>query len=99
MEMLELEPYRPHTAETEREEIEERTQTIRRELLAALRGGQPPMRNGDKDGSAVVGIPHSGRLYDRLTEWAMADEALKVQLFRFIDVLPSLRSSERSEER
>ncbi|MCA1596739.1 MAG: proline dehydrogenase family protein, partial [Chloroflexi bacterium] len=30
----------------------------------------------------------------RIMEWAMADEALKVQLFRFIDVLPTLRSSD-----
>src|SRR5205807_8250383 len=37
--------------------------------------------------------PRSAGLYDRLTEWAMSDEALKVQLFRFIDVLPSLRSA------
>ena len=29
---------------------------------------------------------------DRLMEWTMSDEAVKVQLFRFIDVLPLLRS-------
>ena len=29
---------------------------------------------------------------DRLMEWSMADEAVKVQLFRFIDALPLLRS-------
>ena len=29
---------------------------------------------------------------DRLMEWTMSDEAIKVQLFRFIDVLPLLRS-------
>src|SRR5262249_19350549 len=29
---------------------------------------------------------------ERLMEWTMGDEALKVQLFRFIDVLPLLRS-------
>src|SRR5262249_44375338 len=31
-------------------------------------------------------------LDDRLMEWTMADSAVKVQLFRFIDVLPLLRS-------
>src|SRR5437868_5269304 len=30
---------------------------------------------------------------ERLMEWTMADEAVKVQLFRFIDVLPMLRES------
>ena len=29
---------------------------------------------------------------DRLMEWAMGDEALKVQAFRFVDVLPTLRT-------
>src|SRR5271167_4970982 len=29
---------------------------------------------------------------DRLMEWSMADEALKVQLFRFIDALPLLKT-------
>src|SRR5262249_46378487 len=28
---------------------------------------------------------------DRLMEWSMNDEAVKVQLFRFVDVLPMLR--------
>ena len=31
---------------------------------------------------------------ERLMDWAMGDEALKVQLFRFVDVLPMLRTSE-----
>jgi RHH-type proline utilization regulon transcriptional repressor/proline dehydrogenase/delta 1-pyrroline-5-carboxylate dehydrogenase len=29
---------------------------------------------------------------DRLMEWSMGDEAIKVQLFRFVDVLPLLRT-------
>src|SRR5438132_6966621 len=29
---------------------------------------------------------------ERLMAWTMSDEALKVQLFRFVDVLPLLRS-------
>jgi RHH-type proline utilization regulon transcriptional repressor/proline dehydrogenase/delta 1-pyrroline-5-carboxylate dehydrogenase len=31
-------------------------------------------------------------LDERLMEWSMGDEALKLQLFRFVDVLPQLRS-------
>src|ERR1700747_3606709 len=31
---------------------------------------------------------------DRMMEWTMGDEAVKVQLFRFIDVLPLLDGSE-----
>lgn len=33
-------------------------------------------------------------LDDRLMEWSMGDPAVKVQLFRFIDALPNLRSTE-----
>jgi RHH-type transcriptional regulator, proline utilization regulon repressor / proline dehydrogenase / delta 1-pyrroline-5-carboxylate dehydrogenase len=33
-------------------------------------------------------------LDDRLMEWTMADEAVKLQLFRFIDVLPQLRDAQ-----
>lgn len=32
-------------------------------------------------------------VYARLMDWAMRDEAFKVQLFRFVDVLPSLHSN------
>jgi RHH-type transcriptional regulator, proline utilization regulon repressor / proline dehydrogenase / delta 1-pyrroline-5-carboxylate dehydrogenase len=32
-------------------------------------------------------------LYGALMDWAMKDEKFKIQLFRFIDVLPTLRSS------
>ena len=31
---------------------------------------------------------------DRMMAWAMSDEALKVQMFRFVDVLPMLNTSE-----
>src|SRR5262249_48728062 len=31
---------------------------------------------------------------ERMMSWTMADEAVKVQLFRFIDVLPMLHRSE-----
>jgi RHH-type proline utilization regulon transcriptional repressor/proline dehydrogenase/delta 1-pyrroline-5-carboxylate dehydrogenase len=33
-------------------------------------------------------------LDDRLMEWSMGDETIKLQLFRFVDVLPLLRSPE-----
>jgi len=33
-------------------------------------------------------------LDDRIMNWAMADESVKVQLFRFVDVLPMLRDHE-----
>ena len=30
---------------------------------------------------------------DHILEWAMQDESVKVQMFRFVDVLPMLKSS------
>ena len=33
-------------------------------------------------------------LLDHILEWAMADESVKVQMFRFVDVLPMLRTHE-----
>ena len=39
-------------------------------------------------------LPFSPSWWDeRLLSWTMGDEAIKVQLFRFIDVLPLLHSS------
>src|SRR5438093_3840236 len=50
-----------------------------REIFARLGGGRP--------------VPFGPAWWDeRLMEWTMGDEAVKVQLFRFIDVLPLLRS-------
>src|SRR5438128_3271953 len=77
--MLEIEPRSLPSPKRQRDGIEESTQAIGRELLAALRAEERGARVG---------------FYDRLAEWAMRDEALKVQLFRFIDALPSLRSAE-----
>ncbi|MBI3947728.1 MAG: proline dehydrogenase family protein, partial [Armatimonadetes bacterium] len=61
-------------------EAEEATRARGHALLAVLRaaGGETLRRD------AVT---------DRVTRWAMGDEALKTQLFRFIDVLPALRAS------
>src|SRR5271156_1873213 len=42
------------------------------------------------------GLVFSPRWFDeRMMEWSMADEAVKVQLFRFIDVLPLLTTPEQ----
>jgi len=44
---------------------------------------------------------HRGRLFssrfwsDQLMDWAMKDPALKVQMFRFVDVFPMLRTSQQ----
>ncbi len=43
-------------------------------------------------GGAVPSLFDRGRWKGRLMEWAMKDEASKIQLFRLIDVLPGLKS-------
>lgn len=50
--------------------------------LFALMDKQPPPALFSKKGA-----------YARLMEWSMKDPAFKTQLFRFVDVLPSLQSS------
>lgn len=52
------------------------------EKLFALMEQQPPAALFSKKGA-----------YARLMEWSMKDPAFKTQLFRFVDVLPSLHSS------
>ncbi|HYC71850.1 MAG TPA: L-glutamate gamma-semialdehyde dehydrogenase [Opitutaceae bacterium] len=52
------------------------------ERLFALMDQQPPPALFSKKGA-----------YARLMEWSMQDPAFKTQLFRFVDVLPSLDSS------
>ena len=64
-----------------REAIEARTQELGRELFAAL----------PREASHIW----QRRWWDdRLLAWSMRDERLKVQLFRFVDVLPMLTTSE-----
>lgn len=58
--------------------LETRIQEIGRDLLGELR---------QKNKSSL-----SGWLNDRLIAWTMADEALKVELFRFVDTLPALQT-------
>lgn len=52
------------------------------EQLFALMDQQPPPALFSKKGA-----------YARLMEWSMKDQVFKTQLFRFVDVLPSLNSS------
>jgi RHH-type proline utilization regulon transcriptional repressor/proline dehydrogenase/delta 1-pyrroline-5-carboxylate dehydrogenase len=64
---------------TSRPEVEERTRRYGREVFGRL----------DRPGPA----PFSPSWWDdRLMEWSMADESLKLQLFRFVDVLPLLHT-------
>ena len=65
--------------------IEVLTQTIGRELFASLADTQSHV--------------WQRRWWDdRLMAWSMKDEQLKVQLFRFVDVLPMLRSADSVTE-
>jgi RHH-type transcriptional regulator, proline utilization regulon repressor / proline dehydrogenase / delta 1-pyrroline-5-carboxylate dehydrogenase len=61
--------------------IEALTQSIGHELFASLEHSQPPV--------------WQRRWWDdRLLAWSMRDEQLKVQLFRFVDVLPMLKTAD-----
>jgi RHH-type transcriptional regulator, proline utilization regulon repressor / proline dehydrogenase / delta 1-pyrroline-5-carboxylate dehydrogenase len=59
-------------------EIEQRGRQIFA-LIDKFQGNTPVFRRND--------------FYSRLMEWSMKDEAFKTQLFRFVDVLPTLSSS------
>ena len=58
--------------------VEQRTREIGEELFGRLTHRSPS-------------IFHGRWWEDRLMNWAMEDEAVKVQMFRFVDVLPMLR--------
>ncbi len=58
-----------------------RTLEIGRQLFDGLRGGVP-------------GFFDSSRWKGRVMDWAMKDEAFKVQLFRFVDVIPSVKTEQ-----
>ncbi len=62
-------------------QAEEQTQRIGRELWAHLERRRPS-------------VFERRWWLDHILEWAMADESVKVQMFRFVDVLPMLRSHE-----
>ena len=67
------------TTESLKVRPEERTQRYGREIFARLEGTGP--------------LPFGPSWWDeRLMELTMGDEAVKLQLFRFVDVLPQLRA-------
>lgn len=61
--------------------IEQRTKEIGREIFSGLHPDRP-------------NILQRRWWDDRIMAWAMKDERLKVELFRFVDVLPMLRTSD-----
>ena len=65
--------------------VEAATQRIGRELWAQLERRRPT-------------VFEQRWILDHVMEWAMADESVKVQMFRFVDVLPMLRSHESVTE-
>lgn len=69
----------PNTPESQ-DRYEAMTQEIARKILAVSKG------------AFWEGLKAQMRLDDKLMAWAMANEGLRVQLFRLIDCLPSLRS-------
>src|SRR3954462_13537435 len=46
----------------------------------------------------VPGIFNRGYWQGRMLEWAMADPSFKIDLFRFVDVLPTLQSTDQISE-
>jgi RHH-type proline utilization regulon transcriptional repressor/proline dehydrogenase/delta 1-pyrroline-5-carboxylate dehydrogenase len=66
--------------DTPNDSIEARTQQIGRDLWGQLGRRKPS-------------VFERRWWLDHILEWAMQDESIKVQMFRFVDVLPMLRSS------
>jgi len=66
------------------QEYENQTQTIAKELLETTRKNKKSLWGKVKD---------TFRLDEKLMDFAMSNQGLRVQLFRFIDCLPSLRSN------
>jgi len=64
------------------EEIERETQVIGREIFARLQTESPS-------------VWQLAWWDEKILDWCMRDETLKVQMFRFIDVLPMLKTSEQ----
>ncbi len=61
--------------------VERRIREVGEKLFAAM------------DASPAPGIFSKKGAYARVMEWSMKDPAFKTQLFRFVDVLPALKSS------
>ena len=58
---------------------EQRVQQTARDIFAAMRPDKPSLLSAE-------------RWQGEMMEWAMADELLKVEMLRFVDVFPTLRS-------
>ncbi len=69
-------------AQISQNSYEEQTQAIARQLLSATREAR----------SFLAQMRDQMRWDDKLLGWAMGNPGLRVQLFRFIDCLPALRS-------
>ncbi|MEO1378623.1 MAG: L-glutamate gamma-semialdehyde dehydrogenase, partial [Cyanobacteria bacterium J06635_10] len=67
----------------EKDIYEEKTQEIARQLLSAT----------GENRSLFSALRDQMRPDDKLLAWAMSNPGLRVQLFRFIDALPALRSN------
>lgn len=65
--------------------VERRILEIGAEYLDLARGGK-------------AGLLNAAFWSDKLMDWAMQDEAFKVQLFRFVDAFPMLRTPEQIHE-
>jgi len=65
--------------------LEQSIQSIGRDLLDAARRNK-------------AGILSAAFWSDKLMDWAMKDEAFKVQLFRFVDTFPMLKTSDQIHE-
>jgi RHH-type proline utilization regulon transcriptional repressor/proline dehydrogenase/delta 1-pyrroline-5-carboxylate dehydrogenase len=71
----------PHSFPPPDATLEKRVREIGEKLFAAM------------DAAPVPGIFSKKGAYARVMEWSMKDPAFKAQLFRFVDVIPSLKSS------
>jgi len=71
---------RKNSSLEEKEGVEQRTQAIGRDLWTHLKRRSPS-------------VFERRWWLDHILEWAMQDESVKVQMFRFVDVLPMLRTS------
>jgi RHH-type proline utilization regulon transcriptional repressor/proline dehydrogenase/delta 1-pyrroline-5-carboxylate dehydrogenase len=78
-------PARPGSPATLLKRVEAETQAIGRSLWQQLARRRPS-------------IFERRWLIDHILQWAMEDESVKVQMFRFVDVLPMLKSHEQVSE-
>ncbi|MEN6371288.1 MAG: L-glutamate gamma-semialdehyde dehydrogenase [Armatimonadota bacterium] len=60
--------------------VEDRTRAIGRQIFTSVSNQKRGFFHGDLD--------------EKMMDWTMKDEKLKVQLFRFVDVLPMLKTSD-----